>query len=62
MKRHILDKPKSRTNSGLKLSFSRIELNSLPHQESLLLQRRPRRSANSQRLREFARIERGYLA
>lgn len=62
MKRHILDHPKSRTSSGMKLSFSRIQMKSMPHRETLVLQRRPRDRDDLHRMREFLRIERGELA
>ncbi len=62
MARHILDTPKTRTTSGMKLSFSKILAAELPRRASLALQRRPASRSAGARLREYARIDRGAVA
>lgn len=62
MKRHVLDQTKTRTTSGMKLSFSRIPMKASPHRETLMLQRRPLMASAGSMLRAFAKIERGYTA
>ncbi|MEV8468713.1 hypothetical protein AB0T83_18270 [Fluviibacterium sp. DFM31] len=62
MRRHVLDHTKARTTSGMKLSFSRIEKETGPRRETLLLQRRPKQRTAENMMRAFARIERGYTA
>jgi len=59
MRRHIIDQPRKRSNSALKLAFSRIEAKHLPRRTTLMLQRRARGGDAGPMAREFARIERG---
>jgi hypothetical protein len=60
MPRHVIDQPRKRTTSGMKIAFSKIESKQLPRREALILQRRPLETSTGPMLREFARIERGY--
>ncbi len=59
MNRHIVDQPRKRTNSGMKIAFARIESKQMPRRETLKLQRRPVSSETASMLRAFTRIERG---
>ncbi len=60
MARHIIDTPRKRSTSGMKVAFSRIESKQLPRREALILQRRPLETSTGPMMREFARIEKGY--
>lgn len=62
MARHILDTPAKRRTSGMKLTLSHKALEGLPRRETLALLRRPVSRPMGTRMREFARIERGYTA
>ncbi|MCA8880318.1 MAG: hypothetical protein KDA73_10280 [Rhodobacteraceae bacterium] len=59
MNRHIIDRPRKRNKSGMKMAFARIEGKQMPRRETLELQRRPTDRDAAMRLREFLRIERG---
>jgi len=60
MQRHVIDQPRKRSNSAMKLAFSRIEAKHLPRRTTLVLQRRPHGQDTGPMLREFTRIDRGY--
>lgn len=62
MRRHILDTPKKRTSSGMKLTLSRIPREALPRRTTLALQRRHHSADSGARTREYLRIDRGYEA
>lgn len=59
MNRHIIDKPRKRNKSGMKVAFARIESKQMPRKETLELQRRPASRVSPAMLRAFTRIERG---
>ncbi|ROU01271.1 hypothetical protein [Histidinibacterium lentulum] len=62
MTRHVIDQPRRRADAMRVRHFLNLERAQNPDRAALMLQRRMRKGQASPRVREFLRIERGYMA